>query len=750
MNFLLDAIIDFEKAKGLLDSSSFNIIYLTHDSSASGAPIVLRNLINHTENQSILLITFGEIGIFSSLSKDVTILCFKDSSYRNVRSGYQLANSLIYEFECISTDSRVICSSAETIFFNYGFSTFFQLDSTLLLHEHSTYYSVGHAIDLFSGFQRIIYSSEYVWRSWVKQLQVKLGVGYDINNLYLKKLPQPVQLKDFNLNNLRLSNVDGEELGHKNINVALAGHVQPRKGVHLFLNLCECILQESKKNSLSRIQNFNFTIIGFPQNDTEYTIYIRNRAKELEINYDTCINLLKTSPDYLSILRKSDICVCTSTVDPLPNIVFDTLALQKPTYIFSSSNGHEEYFRQHGLSDFILNVDNLRSSAQQILTNYKSPESSFNSISYLSALPSHKKYCEEIMSFIFAKDLSAPNQIRVRSVDLKWCSLERFSDSFYQLCDLGADKSQLSINMFNNLLKWNAAFRWPNSSVASLSLKYTLLKSSTTSVNNIRSKVVHILRRNDMQEIISTERKENPSYAIHIHAYYHDKCIELLKNLKEVGYQPDKFILTSDRPELLDSKLNNELSENVKIVGCENLGRNFLPLCQISKLIEEDYILHLHTKSSVHNNAKLVSEWNNYLMCTLLGAKGENRSGAYSDIRFNILKKMHDLNCSVAYALDPYSLEISKNTPQLNKLLPESFFKESDKFPYPCGSMFYVKMTFLKEKLNPIISNIDKNSIKEPLSDDGTVLHAIERSIPLLAYQFSDSNMLIVPDNITR
>lgn len=752
---------DFSEIEAQLRTHSFSSIVVSHEGSVTGAPVVCANLCRSLSNNNIL-ISFGSNQVFTSLSDDTLLLNFVNQDRRTAQWGFILGSWLL-EKACLSEDLAIIGSTIESSSFISGLCLALDKGACTLLHEHAQYYEVSRLEQLLASSQTIVYSSEYVKSSWLKALSHDCDGLISSKNLVI--LPQPIPSNvDHSLDNLTKNST--EVVTHA-LRICGAGHVQPRKGVHLFLELCrEVAVLASAEDNLS----LEVIWIGMPKEDTEYSQYIMSKARSLSRNVANLnISLLPTDPSYLEEIKKCDLFVCPSTVDPLPNIVYDAICVGVPAFIFSMGNGHAEYYRKFGLDMLILDQNNLKSSAESVFSFWINSQNRQNDVllkykKLLYSYPSQEEYSERILSL-------ARQSSKLRAGTLRYISKTvDFSMSAERLA-LGHFPFSPPSQVYNNALTarqlldlWGYKRLWLSASEAKYSFLRCFLKlvgpsknklSGESTVNKVAKDLVFVFRQPSTSFANSNVA---PQYDIHLHAYYPDAAIANCNFFRKLAHRPNNVVITfvnEETREIIENASPRDL--NLHFIKVANIGRNLLPILSACSSLSSPYTIHLHTKKSLHSSADMVEKWTSFLFDTLFG------DDCCSRLSEN-LQMMESSQIDFAYPLDPNVQWIGRNADLMNEIIlrmklnglidvnsVSGSIAKGDQIPYPCGYMFIAKTKFLKDVVYPVLNLLSTNEIQEPLPYDGTMLHALERLTPLLATLLDKRIALLVPGpNVSR
>lgn len=217
---------------------------------------------------------------------------------------------------------------------------------------------------------------------------------------------------------------------------------------------------------------------------------------------------------------------------------------------------------------------------------------------------------------------------------------------------------------------------------------------------------------------------------VHIHCFYTEMLGGLLKAIE--GMATETLILVSVPDQKAKTFVENNFSEShfrnydVRIVP--NRGRDLAPMLVTFKkeILSCDLALHLHTKRSLEKE-DLGTEWFLDLKNKLLFNQGYiNRI-----IRaFQLNKKLGALEPRPFEKIVPF-MKWGRNRSLVEKLmsqmsLPLGDFLDGDP-RFPAGSMFWFRPAALKRMFD---LNLTYDAFpREPISDDGTIAHALERCL---------------------
>ncbi|PPC74647.1 glycosyl transferase family 1 [Pokkaliibacter plantistimulans] len=221
--------------------------------------------------------------------------------------------------------------------------------------------------------------------------------------------------------------------------------------------------------------------------------------------------------------------------------------------------------------------------------------------------------------------------------------------------------------------------------------------------------------------------------AIHLHIYYADFVERFYHCLVNFPTKFDLLVTVSNYVKIVDVKSRFKMLRNlneIEVVTVPNTGRNFGPLLVEfgRKLLEYDLFCHLHSKKSLYSG-KEQTQWSDYqneyilkdssVIKRLLNLFSEHpKLGLYYPTSFWLMPSwVNHWTCNKEYAmplLDEWEIGI-----------------DSDFLPYPVGGMFWARPESLKQLLQKQYCYSDFP--EEPLPNDGSMLHAMERALGLLS-----------------
>jgi len=232
---------------------------------------------------------------------------------------------------------------------------------------------------------------------------------------------------------------------------------------------------------------------------------------------------------------------------------------------------------------------------------------------------------------------------------------------------------------------------------------------------------------------IDTDSVHNLNIAVCLHVFYDDFLDYYRECLQNFPTQVDVFVTLKSKIHLEKAKqligsLPTVSKLELKVVP--NRGRNFGPmLVEFSdQLMNYDLICHLHSKKSLYSGRQQ-TQWADYL--------GEYLLYDIAVVSRVLTEFLDNERCGVYYPTSFWMMPDWVNHWLKNKGAAQKYKDKwgleltSDFLAYPVGGMFWARPTAIKQLLENDYCYEDFPA--EPLPHDGSELHALERSIGLLA-----------------
>ena len=217
--------------------------------------------------------------------------------------------------------------------------------------------------------------------------------------------------------------------------------------------------------------------------------------------------------------------------------------------------------------------------------------------------------------------------------------------------------------------------------------------------------------------------------AIHGHFHYTDNIDEFLQALAANASRVDLLLTTTNVPaaERLSRAIDAYAMGEASVEITPNLGRDIGPFIQLlgSGLRGYDVVAHVHGKRSLHaadHDADFGNRWRNFLWRQLIGP-----STPVMDVVLAHFGR--DPRLGMVFPENEQFLGWEKNRASAALLAPRlGLGPLPEHIEFPAGTMFWVRPQALDALLEADFQPGDYPP--EPLADDGTMLHALERMLP--------------------
>ena len=178
---------------------------------------------------------------------------------------------------------------------------------------------------------------------------------YLINNYYHKKpiteIQAPVNTLEFNPEYVKKE----EKIDRLNgLKIVSIGNINPSKGLEYFIRMSSILY---KKNN-----GLNFIVVGASfDSQKKYFMKLVNLAKNLEVKN---MNFYGHSDNIASVLKSTDIYVCSSVSEASPISVWEAMAMEKP--IVSTDVGDVARFIKDGENGFVVPIKDPAALAAKV------------------------------------------------------------------------------------------------------------------------------------------------------------------------------------------------------------------------------------------------------------------------------------------------------------------------------------------------------------------------------------------------
>jgi lipopolysaccharide biosynthesis protein len=221
-----------------------------------------------------------------------------------------------------------------------------------------------------------------------------------------------------------------------------------------------------------------------------------------------------------------------------------------------------------------------------------------------------------------------------------------------------------------------------------------------------------------------------PRIALHSHFHYEALAGDFISRLEQNELSCDLFLSTNteEKAERL-RKAFRRYKGSLEIEVVPNRGRDIGPFVTAfgTRMVEGGYDLvgHVHGKRSLGVDAAMGEAWRHFLWENLIG-------GAYPMLDLVAHTFSDNPTVGLLMAEDPHLVGWDEN-----RVIAEDLARRmglaaplDDFFDFPLGTMFWARPAALRPLLDLVLDWDDYPP--EPLPNDGTILHALERLMPFI------------------
>jgi glycosyltransferase involved in cell wall biosynthesis len=522
-----------------------------------------------------------------------------------------------------------------------------------------------------------------------------------------------------------------------------AGSVHYRKGVDLFISVA------ATARRLNPDLKFRFVWIGHgynPELDVGYSTYLAEQIAHSDLG-DSFI-MLDAVEDLEPVYATADALLMCSRLDPQPNVGIDAICRGIPTLCFEGASGTAEilgadpatrqlvvpHLDTHAMAALLcklaedrMGTSALRQHVTRVGQKAYDIDAYIDRVDELGRDAAAALHQEDLATLLEAgivdPDLALPPGARLIGA----CSAERQVLQQWSIMGLSPKPTV------------NPQFRRPCAGFNPQTYAHAHpVECRKGGVHPL----AHWLRAGQPAgpwsrpvytpaDLSSLPTPENPPHiALHAHFHYETLAADFIGRLDRNGMSCDLFLSTNtqEKAEHL-RKAFREHSGSVEIEVVPNRGRDIGPFVTGfgTRMIEGGYDLvgHVHGKRSLGVDVALGEAWRHFLWENLIG-------GEYPML--DLAARIFAANSSVGLLMpeDPHLVGWDENRAVAEGLAWRMGLADplDDFFDFPLGTMFWARPAALLPLLG---LGLDWNDYpSEPLPNDGTILHALERLMPFV------------------
>ena len=523
-------------------------------------------------------------------------------------------------------------------------------------------------------------------------------------------------------------------LAPETILVIGAGTVQLRKGVDLFIAVAD------QMRTYCPNQALQFVWIGSgydPINDFHLGLWLKDQIERSGLEGQ--LHIFDQSPAYAALQQRANIFLLPSRLDPLPNVAIDALTQGRLVLCFEKATGISDLLMSdQALGEACvapyLNVDGMARRAAALVKDPERCSQLSNKAAQLAEawfnMPQYVRTLQDIGEH-------AATELRESRSELDRLIKFNAIDWNYNPWD---PLLSTRARTYHYLLSWR---NWSTPRKPFCGFHPGIYKREQMRGQESADPLLHYLEAGrpagPWSPALITPRQEfspvdaKVSVALHIHSHYPELLGPLIDAVASNQLRPDLFITTSNHGDASDlrDQVERHGMKITELMIVPNRGRDIGPLMtELGRHFDQTYCFygHLHSKKSVLADEAVVKTWRDFLVANLIG-------DAETRMADRIVAAMHaQPRLGLVFPDDPHCIGWGRNRDQARLLgarlglttLPEAF-------DFPIGTMFWARQGALMPLYALGLQWDDYPS--EPIGLDGTLLHAIERMIPLVSHQ---------------
>ena len=506
-----------------------------------------------------------------------------------------------------------------------------------------------------------------------------------------------------------------------------AGVVQPRKGVDLFIAVAAALNAEP---------DLLFIWIGSgydPIHDLQCSVWLEDQIHRSGLTQR--LLLLPASAAYGALIANCDAFLLTSRLDPLPNVAIDALSAGRPLLAFEGASGIAELLATDPeLAAGVCPYLQAQAMAQQLRALLADPQRLQRLGGRGQAIAEQCFAMDSYRQSLLELGREASERLRAEEHELATIAAAGMIDAdFFGGAQLG--EPRLLAGLYRRQWQRHLGPRLP------LPGFHPGIYAEQTGCSGDAFCAWLAAGQPEGPWSVPVIRcgKANPTatelnVGLHVHVFYPELLPDLLRRLGCNRARPQLILTLPEGVDqaLVETVLAEANHHNAELRPTPNRGRDIGPLLvKLGLELDERFDVHghLHTKRSELVDGGVARRWRTFLLANLLG-----------DAQLPMLDAIlaafaADTALGLVFPEDPNAVGWSANrlaaealAPQLGLRLPLP-----QALRFPVGTMFWARRGALRTLYG---LGLDWHDLPpEPVGYDGSLLHAVERLLPLVAVQ---------------
>lgn len=506
-----------------------------------------------------------------------------------------------------------------------------------------------------------------------------------------------------------------------------AGWVQPRKGVELFIAAARQFKAMSDRDVRFAWVGGNYD----PVRDIQYSVWLRDEIERSGL--DNHVVFFEEQGSLEAFWTLADAFFLSSRLDPFPNVVLDALAHDTPVVCFERATGAAEWAERTGRIAAVPYLD-TRAAAEELLRIAESnglPDPTISAetgalldfSAYVDAVKAYGARAREIAAARIA-DQAAIEESGLFDSDFfasacpQWITEDlSFDLDVTPYLKLYTTLAHRGIYPAKSRRGFNDRVYAANAGLAGGCALAVAARAEDTAVTH---PMIRLSR--------ASAAPAAPSVAVHIHLHYEDLAPEIFEQLVGADVTADLFVSTtsSAKAEMLETVFSSYQQGRVHVVDVPNRGRDIGPFLVAwgRRWLDYDVVGHLHGKKSADLGSTRGTDWRHFVLERLVG---DRRTWHRLMSAF-----VEDPELGLIFPEDPNIIGWTENRAPAEALLERLGLGLTlpEAIEFPLGNMFWARPAALAPLIEAGLGWEDFPA--EPVAYDGTVLHALERVLPLV------------------
>jgi glycosyltransferase involved in cell wall biosynthesis len=721
------------------------IILVSHEASRTGAPILALNVGRHLHERynliTVLLRGGPLVESFEEISAQVILI--ENDEHRHPVEFKFLIRSILAEHAIRYALVNSICSSDIIPALARAF-----VPTVTLIHEFSSYMRPrGMMREALGWMSEPVFSADVVANSARDEHPALLQRRVHILPQGQCDLPTACEAGDQQAELKRLRQAMRPAGSEKALVVLGIGFMHIRKGVDLFVATAAAVMHLAPK----RLVRFVWVGSGYdPDVDLSYSVYIAEQIARSGVANNVVI--LDEVADLGPAYAMADVFFLTSRLDPLPNVTIDAAMRGLPIVCFDGASGMADLLkRDPSTAATVVPHLDVAAAARLIVDLAENDE-------WRGRIADATRTFGQA-TFDMHRYVSKIDTIGGQAIE----SMDRWRADFETIRNDSLFDAEISSPSEGMAARDDAILRflayWSAARTAPHQVDHLDIRRPCPGFNpQIYASSHPEVLRADVNPFADFIRKGRPGgpwlhqvvcpdefqrqtlrppglrTAVHAHFYYTELIEGFLYKLSTNTARCDLLITTNDdaKARVLRAATDGFAQGQVDVRVAPNRGRDIAPLfaaygVEIAR--NYDVVGHFHGKRSLGIDAiqpGIGETWREFLWQHLIGDRFPMMDIALSYFAAND-------HLGLIFAEDPHLCDWSDNLAMAETLaarvgidIPLPLF-----FEFPVGNMFWARPSALAPLLDLHLGWDDFP--EEPVGEDGTIMHALERLLPFCA-----------------